>query len=165
MAIRLRFLFCFAALLVLTGAVALAQSGVTVDYNNPQKYIVGGVTVEGNNYVNRDQIVQISGLRAGMEVTVPSDFFSLLIDKMWSRRYFEDVSVAIDSLNATRDTAFFKISVTERPRVSRWTFSGIKSGDQKDLKERLNLKPGGVFSDYVAKTSTDIIKRFYDEKG
>ena len=165
MTIRLRFLFCVALLYVLSGAVAWAQSGVTVDYNNPKKYIVGGVTVEGNNYVNRDQIVQTSGLREGMEVTVPSDFFSLLIDKMWSRRYFEDVSVAIDSLNAARDTAFFKICVTERPRVSRWTFSGIKSGDQKDLKERLNLKPGGVFSDYVAKTSTDIIKRFYDEKG
>lgn len=165
MTIRLRFLFCVALLYVLSGAVAWAQSGVTVDYNNPKKYIVGGVTVEGNNYVNRDQIVQTSGLREGMEVTVPSDFFSLLIDKMWSRRYFEDVSVAIDSLSAARDTAFFKIRVTERPRVSRWTFSGIKSGDQKDLKERLNLKPGGVFSDYVAKTSTDIIKRFYDEKG
>ena len=165
MTIRLRFLFCVALLYVLSGAAAWAQSGVTVDYNNPKKYIVGGVTVEGNNYVNRDQIVQTSGLREGMEVTVPSDFFSLLIDKMWSRRYFEDVSVAIDSLNAARDTAFFKIRVTERPRVSRWTFSGIKSGDQKDLKERLNLKPGGVFSDYVAKTSTDIIKRFYDEKG
>ena len=165
MTIRLRFLFCVALLYVLSGAAAWAQSGVTVDYNNPKKYIVGGVTVEGNNYVNRDQIVQTSGLREGMEVTVPSDFFSLLIDKMWSRRYFEDVSVAIDSLNAARDTAFFKIRVTERPRVSRWTFSGIKSGDQKYLKERLNLKPGGVFSDYVAKTSTDIIKRFYDEKG
>ncbi len=165
MAIRFRFLFCTAVLLLLAGAILKAQSGLTVDYGNPQKYVVGGVSVAGNNYVNGDQIVQLSGLRKGMEVTVPSDFFSLLIDKMWHRRYFEDVSVAIDSLNATRDTAFFKITVSERPRVSKWTFSGIKSGDQKDLKERLNLKPGGVFSDYVAKTSTDIIKRFYDEKG
>ena len=165
MAIRFRFLFCAAVLLLLAGAVARAQSGPTVDYGNPQKYVVGGVSVEGNNYVNRDQIIQLSGLREGMEVTVPSDFFSLLIDKMWHRRYFEDVAVAIDSLNATRDTAFFKITVAERPRVSKWTFSGIKSGDQKDLKERLNLKPGGVFSDYVAKTSTDIIRRFYEEKG
>ena len=64
-----------------------------------------------------------------------------MIDKIWSRRYFEDVSVSIDSLCPTRDTAFFKIRVQERPRVSAWTFSGIKSGDQKDLKERLKLIP------------------------
>ncbi len=162
---RIRLLLCITVLLALSCAAALAQSGVTVDYNNPRKYVVGGVTVEGNNYINSEQIVQLSGLRRGMDVTVPGDFFSMLIDKMWQRRYFEDVAVSIDSLSPKRDTAYFKIRVSERPRVSRWTFSGIKNGDQKDLKERLNLKPGGVFSDYVAKTSTDIIKRFYNEKG
>ena len=36
MTIRLRFLFCVALLCVLSGAVAWAQSGVTVDYNNPK---------------------------------------------------------------------------------------------------------------------------------
>ncbi len=162
---KIRIFFCLFFLLSLSCVLSYAQEGVTVDYGNPKKYVVGGVSVEGNNYVSEDQIVQLSGLREGMEVTVPSDFFSLLIDKMWQRRFFEDVSVAIDSLCPSRDTAFFKISITERPRVSRWTFSGIKNGDQKDLKERLNLKQGGVFSDYVAKTSTDIIKRYYNEKG
>ncbi len=162
---KIRILFCLVFLLSLSCVFSYAQEGVTVDYGNPKKYVVGGVCVEGNNYVSEDQIVQLSGLREGMEVTVPSDFFSLLIDKMWQRRFFEDVSVKIDSLCPSRDTAFFKISITERPRVSRWTFSGIKNGDQKDLKERLNLKQGGVFSDYVAKTSTDIIKRYYNEKG
>lgn len=152
-------------LLVLSAFRASAQSDIVVDYNNPRTYVVGGVTVENNNYVSSNQIIQVSGLRRGMDVTVPSEFFSQVIDKIWSRRYFEDVSVTIDSLSARRDTAYFKIRVTERPRVSAWTFSGIKSGDQKDLKERLNLKQGGVFTEYVAKTSTDIIKRFYEEKG
>ena len=165
MTIRLRVFSCLVLLLVLSTIKAVAQSDVMVDYNNPRTYVVGGVTVENNNYIHKDQIIQVSGLRKGMEVTVPGEFFSQMIDKIWSRRYFEDVSVSIDSLCPTRDTAFFKIRVQERPRVSAWTFSGIKSGDQKDLKERLNLKQGGVFSEYVAKTSTDIIKRFYDEKG
>ena len=165
MTIRLRVFSCLVLLLVLSTIKAVAQSDVMVDYNNPRTYVVGGVTVENNNYIHKDQIIQVSGLRKGMEVTVPGEFFSQMIDKIWSRRYFEDVSVSIDSLCPTRDTAFFKIKVQERPRVSAWTFSGIKSGDQKDLKERLNLKQGGVFSEYVAKTSTDIIKRFYDEKG
>jgi len=46
-----------------------------------------------------------------------------------------------------------------------WTFSGIKNGDKKDLQERLNLRRGGEYSEYVEKTSIDIIKRFYKEKG
>ncbi|MBR5298886.1 MAG: outer membrane protein assembly factor BamA [Bacteroidales bacterium] len=140
-------------------------AGVTVDYNNPKKYIVGGVTLEGNEHVSKEQLIQLAGLQEGMEVTVPSEEMTNIVKRLWAQRYFDDVSLAIDSIAPTRDTAFFKISIIERPRVSRWTFSGIKSGEEKELLERLNLRRGGEFSDYVAKTSTDIIKRYYKEKG
>ena len=152
------------ALLLLFPLAGLAQD-VVVDYNNPKKYIVGGVSVEGNNHFSPEQIIQVSGLREGMEVTVPSESLSSIVDRLWLQRFFEDVAISVDSLVPSRDTAFFKISIIERPRVSRWTFSGIKSGEQKELQDRLNLRRGGEFSDYVAKTSSDIIKRFYKEKG
>ena len=140
-------------------------SSVEVDYNNPKKYIVGGVRLEGNEYLSPDQILQVAALREGMEVTVPSEDLSNIVSRLWLQRYFEDVSVSIDSITPTRDTAYFKISIIERPRVSRWVFSGVKSGEEKELRERLNLRRGGEFSDYVAKTSSDIIKRYYKEKG
>ncbi len=145
-----------------------AQQGtvdVEVDYNNPKKYIVGGVKVEGTQYFSSNQILQIAALQPGMEVTVPSEALSNIVERLWAQRYFEDVAVSIDSLAPTRDTAFFKVSIVERPRVSRWLYSGVKSGEQKELEERLNLRRGGEFSDYVAKTATDIIKRYYKEKG
>ena len=140
-------------------------SGVEVDYNNPKKYIVGGVKVDGNSYFAPEQIIQITGLQKGMEVTVPGEELSSIVNRLWLQRYFEDVAVVVDSLSASRDTAFFKIAIIERPRVSRWTFSGVKSGEEKELQERLNLRRGGEFSDYVVKTSSDIIKRYYKEKG
>ena len=152
----------FLLLLPLAGR---AQNRVVVDYNNPRKYIVGGVKVEGNNHFSPEQIIQVTGLREGMEVEVPSEAFSSIVDRLWLQRFFEDVAISVDSLAPSRDTAFFRISIIERPRVSRWTFSGVKSGEQKELQERLNLRRGGEFSDYVAKTSSDIIKRYYKEKG
>ena len=147
--------------LVLTLPAWAQQAGkdVVVDYNNPKKYIVGGVKVEGNSYFSPEQILQITGLQKGMEVTVPSEELSSIVNRLWMQRYFEDVAVAIDSIGPSRDTAFFKVSIMERPRVSRWTFSGVKSGEQKELMERLNLRRGGEFSEYVSKTATDIIKR------
>ena len=156
-----------AFLLVMAAPLWAQQSGknVTVDYNSPKKYIVGGVTVEGRNNISEQQILQIAGLQEGLEVTVPSDEMSSIVKRLWLQRVFEDVSLAIDSITPTRDTAYFKISVIERPRVSRWTFSGVKSGEEKELLDRLNLRRGGEFSEYVAKTATDIIKRYYKEKG
>ena len=158
----------FAALALLLPCAGWAQQkggDVVVDYNNPKKYIVGGVSVEGNSYFSPQQIIQVTGLQEGMEVTVPSETFSSIVNRIWMQRFFEDVGISVDSLVPTRDTAYFKISIIERPRVSRWTFSGVKTGEQKELQERLNLKRGGEYSDYVAKTSSDIIKRFYKEKG
>ena len=157
-----------AACLIAVVASAYAQQRgpeVKVDYNNPKKYIVGGVSVEGNNYLNADQIIQLTGLQKGLEVDVPGDLVSSIVKKLWLQRYFEDVALSIDHLSENLDTAFFKISIVERPRVSRWTFSGVKTSEQKDLMERLNLRRGGEFSDYVSKTSVGIIERYYKEKG
>ena len=167
MVMRISRIIYVAFLIMVAVPMWAQQSGkdVVVDYNNPKKYIVGGARVEGTNYFSPDQILQISGLQKGMEVTVPSDEISSIVNRLWLQRFFEDVSISIDSIAPSRDTAFFKISIIERPRVSRWTFSGVKSGEEKELLERLNLRRGGEFSEYVAKTATDIIKRYYKEKG
>ena len=164
---RLYRLICLTLLLTLSSPIWAQQSGadVTVDYNNPKKYIVGGVKLEGNEHFSPEQVLQLSSLQEGMEVTVPSEEMTNIVRRLWAQRFFDDVSIAIDSLVPTRDTAYFKISIVERPRVSRWTFSGVKSGEEKELLERLNFRRGGEFSEYVAKTSTDIIKRYYKEKG
>ena len=150
----------------LVGAAAGAQeSGVEVDYNHPRTYKVGGISVEGNTYYRDQQIISHAGLQKGMEVTVPGETMTNIVRRLWLQRYFEDVSITIDSLSAGRDSAFFTIRVKERPRVSSWTFSGVKSGERKDIQERVNLRRGGEFSEYVEKTTSDIIKRYFAEKG
>ena len=161
-----RMAFTMLALALSLPSVAQTKGDdVVVDYNNPKKYIVGGVRVEGNSYYSSEQILQVAGLHKDMEITVPSEDLSSVVTRLWGQRYFEDVAVAVDSITPTRDTAFFKISLIERPRVSRWVFSGVKSGEEKELRERLNFRRGTEFSEYISKTSVDIIKRYYKEKG
>ena len=155
-------------MLLLAGVTLRAQqnrSSIEIDYNNPQKYIVGGVGVEGNQYFNARQILSQTGLQAGMEVTVPGEDMTSVVSRLVAQRYFEDVAVVVDSLCPSRDTAWFKIVVRERPRVSRWTFSGVKTNERKDLQERLNLRAGREYSEYVKNASVDIIKRYFKEKG
>jgi outer membrane protein insertion porin family len=163
----LRRIIC-AAFLVLAAFGASAQnnrSSIEVDYLRPRKYVVGGVGVEGNQYFSENQILQLSGLRAGMTVTVPGEDITGIVNRLVAQRFFEDVAVVIDSLSSAQDSAWFKVVIRERPRVSRWTYTGVKSGEKKDLQERLNLRPGREYSDYVKSTAIDIIKRYYKEKG
>ena len=126
---------------------------------------LGGVKVEGNTYFSEQQILSLTGLRKGKQITIPGEDVTTVVKRLWQQRYFEDVSISADSLSAGRDSVWLKISLLERPRVSKWTFSGIKGGEKKDLQERLNLRPGREFSEYVSSASVDIIKRYYQEKG
>jgi len=136
-----------------------------VNYEAPKTYYIGGISVDGVHAYNENQIISLTGLQKGMKVTVPSDDLSSVVQRLWLQRYFEDVALEIDHLSEAGDSAFFVIRVQERPRVSKWLFTGVKKGEQKDLDERLGLRPGRECSDYVVQTSTDIIKRFYSEKG
>ena len=156
-----------AGILLLSGAAAFAQQRlpVEIDYNNPKQYVVGGITVEGNTYYSDNQIIQQTGLRPGVSVKVPGDDLSSAMNRLWAQHFFQDIAVYADSVSAVGDSLFIRIAIKERPRVSRWTFSGIKNSDRKDIEERLHLRRGGEFSEYVESTSVGIIKRYYADKG
>ena len=151
------------ALLALATSLAFAQ--VDVDYTRPRKYIVGDVAVEGNTYFSSNQIVSQTGLLKGREVTIPGDDITSAIKKLTTRGFFEDVGIYVDHFSPARDSVYLTIKIMERPRVSKYTYTGIKSSEKKDLQERLNLRRGGEFSDYVKESSIGIIKRYYAEKG
>ena len=165
MEMRIGRILTLLALLLAPALVRAQEGGVEVDYNHPQKYVIAGISVEGNTVFGSQQIINQTGMHKGMTVTVPGDDISNVVRRLYLQRYFEDVSVEVDSLNAQRDSAWFVIRIKERPRVSRWTFSGVKTSERKDIEERLNLRRGGEFSEYVEKTSADIIKRYFAEKG
>ena len=130
--------------LLTTLALALAPmslaaqegGGVEVDYSHPVKYKVGGITVEGNTFYSDQQIISLTGLRPGMEVTVPGEELSNIVDRLWLQRYFEDVALTVDSLSVAGDSAWFCLRIKERPRVSRWTFSGVSSSGRGRTSRR-----------------------------
>ena len=158
-------LFATLALVLAPLALAAQEGGVEVDYSHPVKYKVGGIKVEGNTFYSDQQIISLTGIQPGMEVTVPGEALSNVVERLWLQRYFEDVSLTVDSLNVAGDSAWFSIRIKERPRVSRWSFTGVTSGERKGIQERVNLRPGREFSEYVEKTTSDIIRRYFAEKG
>ncbi|MBE6226911.1 MAG: outer membrane protein assembly factor BamA [Bacteroidales bacterium] len=151
---------------LLLPACLFAQNGnIVVDYNNPKKYILGGVEVKGVKLHSPEQIISITGLQKGDEITVPSEQLSEVVKRIYQQRFFSNVGLYIDSLSANRDTCFLALELQERPRVSRWSFKGVKKSEQTDIADRVKLRRGGELSDYVVKSTTDIIKKYFSEKG
>ncbi len=136
-----------------------------VDYNRPVEYVLGGIRVDGVKYLSHRQILALTGLEEGAKVTIPSGELSSAVSKIWEQGRFSNASIEIDSLSAGRDTVYLVLKLQERPRVSRWAFRGIKNSEQNDLQERLNLRRGVSLSDYLIRSSVNVIKNYYKEKG
>lgn len=163
-----KFLLFFPLLLAsafLYAQEASKSNDIVVNYDSPKKYVIGGIDVDGIKYLGKDQIISLTGLRVGDQITIPSENISSIVKRIWMQRFFSNVALRIDSLSASRDTAYLKLELQERPRVSRWSYRGVKNSEQTDLQERLNLRRGTEFSEYVVRSNTGIIKNYYKEKG
>ncbi len=141
------------------------DNGIIVDYDKPKQYIVGGLEVTGIKYLGKQQVIALTGIQEGQTITIPSEEISDILKRIYLQRFTSSVALYIDSLSAEKDTAFLRLDLQERPRVSRWSFRGIKNSEQTDLMERMSLKRGSELSEYVIRSSTGIIKNYFKEKG
>ena len=163
------FLALFVAFLALTLLPAHAQEPVVtpveVDYNSPQTYVVGGIRISGTKYLGESQLLSVLGIRPGDSITVPGDEISAAVKRIWLQGAASTLGFYVDSLNASRDTAWFRLDLQERPRVITWNYRGVKNSERDDLKEKLNLRRGGQLSEYVKASSIKTIKDYFKEKG
>ena len=146
-----------------TDSTAGKQSSVVIDYSDPRECVISGLTVTGVNYLNPDQILSLTGLAMGDTVTIPGEELQTIVKRLFMQRFFSDVGVYVDSL--INDKAYININIVERPRVSQWKYEGVKKGEQTDIEEKVRLRRGSELSDYVIKSSSDLIKEYYVEKG
>ena len=134
----------------------------TMDYVKPGTYILKDIRVFGVKYINSELIINTAGLVRGEEITIPGDYISSAIRKLWSQRFYSDIKayVRIDGINAYLD-----LHMKERPRISTWEFKGIKPGEEKQLQEKLELTNHSELSDYIIHGATNNIKAHFEEKG
>lgn len=156
-------LFVLSSLKVVTAQDTTTIRNTIVDYNNPKTYIVGDISVTGIKYLGEEQMISLTGLSPGDEIVIPGDDLSSIVKRIWAQRFFSDVAFYIDSL--VQDTVYLNLYLQERPRVSSWEFNGVRSGEKGDLEEKLKLRRGSELSDYVISSSSEIIRKFYVEKG
>lgn len=139
------------------------QRSVVIDYTSPRQCVIAGLKVTGVNYLNSDQILSLTGLALGDTISIPGDELKTIVKRLFMQRFFSDVAIYVDSL--VDNNAYLNINIAERPRVSQWKYDGVKKGEQTDIEERVRLRRGSELSEYVIKSSSDIIRKYYVEKG
>lgn len=133
------------------------------DYSYPKEYIIGGITVTGVQYLDHNVIIMLSGLQVADRIEIPGDKVRKAIDKLWTQGLFEDISIT--STKISDDLIFLNINLKERPRLSKFSFKGVKKSEADDLREKIKLVRNDVVTENVIIRTSNIIKKHFTDKG
>ena len=166
---RSKLLIILLASFVLAGAPALkAQvllgSGPTeIDYTKPTTYVIGGITVSGVEYLDHGVIIVLSGLTVSDRIEIPGDKIREAIEKLWRQGLFENIRITATRIDG--DLIFLDLSMKERPRMSRFSFKGLRKSDADDLRDKIRLVRNDVVTEHLLIRTENIIVKHFSDKG
>lgn len=143
---------------------SLKVNGLDLDYFNPKEYIIGGTTLSGTKFIEKDVIITLSKLIKGERIILPGEATSNAIKNLWAQGLFDDVELNIEKI--VEDTVYFDINVVERPRLGSFEINGVSKSQKTDILEKLNEKSGkSIINDNLYNTTTGTIKKYLLQKG
>jgi len=160
--------FLFSIIIAFTVTSIFAQEidyGVmpVTDYKTPQEYIIKEVTVTGIKYLDKNILVNLSGLAIGSKVFIPGDDITNAIQKLWGQGLFSDVKIYTTKFE--KDSVSLEFFLQERHRLSELEIFGLKKGKENDVREKLELKRGMQLTENLINNSERIIRNYlYDKK-
>jgi outer membrane protein insertion porin family len=165
--------FLLLALLIFFSGLAAGQVDVpqkidydtvrVMDYENPRDYVIADVTVSGIEFIQKEVLVSLSGLKKGSTITLPGDKVTDVLKKFWSQGLFSDAVISATQIR--NDSVWLDIYLTERPRMSSLEITGIGKSEKQDVIEKINLRNGQQVTDDILDNTKRIIREHFIEKG
>ncbi|MFY0650626.1 MAG: BamA/TamA family outer membrane protein [Cyclobacteriaceae bacterium] len=145
------------------GAAKKKADGITLSYSNPQEFEIAEIEVEGSEFLDSNALISISGLKVGDKIKIPGDNITSAIKKLWKQGLIGDIKIYASKVEDGE--VYLTISLSERPRLSKFKFSGITKSQESELREKINLIRGRVMTDAIIKNAELTVKKYFAEKG
>ena len=155
-------LLWFAPTAILQAQVILG-SGAKISYANPRDYTIAGVSVEGSENIDEGAVRLLSGLNIGNEISVPGEETAEALRKLWKQDLFSDVQILADRIEG--DQIYLIIKIKERPRLSRFGFTGVSKSEADDIREKVNLYKEKIVTENLMISTQQKVMKYYSDKG
>jgi outer membrane protein insertion porin family len=130
----------------------------------PHRYKVANVTITGNKYFDAALLISIANINVGDEIVIPGgDQFSRAISNLWKQNYFSNVEIYITKVEGSN--IYIEIAVTERPRLSSFSFKNIRKSEADDLNAKVGLVRGRIINENMRRSAIEAIQKYYADKG
>ena len=135
----------------------------TVSYEHPTTKTIAEVKITGSTSYDHYVLSSLSGLNEGDEIQIPGPALTSAVNRFLQSGYFSNVRVLVSKY--VGDKVYLEIALTERPRLSEATFTGVSKGDREELEKRTGLRKGSLISPNTLDRARQLVKKYYDEKG
>jgi outer membrane protein insertion porin family len=157
----LSYIFCLALSLPLL--LQAQELPVPFDYGSGGEYEIAAIRVEGAKFLDAKILATLSGLAVGDKIKVPGEAIPKAIKTLWRQRLFTDITIHAEKIEAGK--MYLVIYVEERPRVSRYSLKGLKNGESEELRKKLDLRAGQIFTENLRSITINTCKNYFTEKG
>ncbi|HEY4148380.1 MAG TPA: POTRA domain-containing protein, partial [Chitinophagaceae bacterium] len=131
---------------------------------SPKEYVLAGIKITGTKYLDESLLLSISGLNVGDKVVYPGgDNFSHAIQSLWKQQLFSNVQIYFTKVDGRN--LYIEIVVSERPRLSSFSFKGVTKGQSDDLVSKTGLIKGHVVTENTKITAVEYIQKYFTDKG
>lgn len=141
----------------------LTGDQIQFDHLNPKEYTIGGISIAGTEFIDDNVVIMVSQLTVGQTILVPGEAIASAISNLWKQDLFQHVAIYATSIQD--NFIFLEIELTERPRLTRFEFFGVKKSEQDKLREILNLIRGDVVTESLLYRAESAIEEYFLEKG
>lgn len=139
------------------------RANVEINYENPQEFYIGGISVSGVQFLDPEAIIALTGLKVGDKVTIPGDEISNAIKKLWEQGLIGDVEVVVKKIEVKN--IYLEFVIKERPRLTKFIFEGATKTEREDLEDKIDLARGRIVNEALIKNTKNKIVEYYLEKG
>lgn len=160
----------FCLILLLTGLKPLLAQSDSLDFSKPVQYKIGGISVigsdespNGTSAIDKNALILISGLSVGDKISIPGDKISDAIKTLWKQGLFESIEIQKEKIIG--DAIFLVIKVAERPRLSGFSFKGVRKGEADDIRGKIRLIREKVVTDYTLGSVKNTVSDYFKDKG
>ncbi len=139
------------------------NKGISINYSSPKEYKIANIEVRGVEFLNKDALISLSGLRVGDKIKIPGDEITLTIKKLWNQGVIGDISIYASKVE--EDNIWLIFELTERPRLTKYIIEGVNNTQQTEIEEKIGVVRGKILTDVVIKNTEHTVEQYMKSKG
>ena len=113
-----------------------------IEYSmQPKTYEIADISITGADSYEDFVLIGFSGLAVGDKVEVPGEQITKSLKRFWKQGLFSDVKFKAKKIEG--DKIWLEIALKQRPRISDFTYNGLKKSEIEDVEVKVGIQKNG----------------------